>query len=90
MTNKIQQLIKSSGFILCPVCNGEGEVGYFCGHDSSAVCEMCNGDGIVRSLKKQVYNEDSRIPHKTLRCLNFSENKISQFIATILAVNKVK
>jgi hypothetical protein len=53
MTSAIKNLIASSGLLVCPSCNGEGEIGYFCGHESSTNCYLCDGNGIIRSLKKQ-------------------------------------
>lgn len=42
-------MIESTGAIICPRCNGEGEVGY--GHTTEH-CYTCNSDGVVKSLKK--------------------------------------
>jgi len=53
MTNAIKKLILSKGFLICPSCNGEGEIGYFCGHESTTNCYYCAGNGIIRSLKKE-------------------------------------
>jgi hypothetical protein len=53
MTTTIKNLIKSSGFLICPACEGEGEIGYFCGHESTTGCYMCAGHGVIKSLKKQ-------------------------------------
>lgn len=53
MTSTIKSLIRSAGMQVCPACSGEGEVGYFCGHEITTDCIMCNGHGVVRSLKKQ-------------------------------------
>lgn len=55
MTPTIQRIIESTGHLICPRCNGEGEVGYFCGHESTTMCQMCNGEGVVRSLNKQTH-----------------------------------
>ncbi len=53
MTKTIKIIIEESGFLVCPACDGYGEVGYFCGHEKTTDCYMCNGHGVVRSLKKQ-------------------------------------
>jgi DnaJ-class molecular chaperone len=53
MTDTIKKIIKSSGAIICPYCEGEGEIGDFCGHESTRSCYMCAGRGVVKSLKKQ-------------------------------------
>jgi DnaJ-class molecular chaperone len=52
MTDTIRKAILSSGFLICPSCDGEGEIGYFCGHESSSTCYFCAGHGMIRSLKK--------------------------------------
>lgn len=61
MTTKIKQVIESSGFAICPACGGEGDVGYFCGHETTETCHMCAGNGIVRSLKKQKHRKTCSI-----------------------------
>ncbi len=53
MTETCKKIIESAGFLICPFCEGEGEIGYFCGHESSTNCSMCGGEGVVKSLKKQ-------------------------------------
>jgi hypothetical protein len=52
MTTSIKNLLLSQGFLICPSCDGEGEIGYFCGHESSSTCYDCAGHGVIRSLKK--------------------------------------
>ena len=32
MTPEIKKVIESTGAVICPKCDGEGEVGTFCGH----------------------------------------------------------
>lgn len=53
MTDAIKEIILNSGFLVCPSCNGEGEVGYFCGHEISVTCKWCDGHGVIKSTKKQ-------------------------------------
>jgi DnaJ-class molecular chaperone len=53
MTATCKKIIESAGFFICPFCKGEGEIGYFCGHESSTNCYMCGGKGVIKSLKKQ-------------------------------------
>lgn len=53
MTSAVKNLITLNGLLVCPSCSGEGEIGYFCGHDSTANCYLCDGNGIIRSLNKQ-------------------------------------
>jgi DnaJ-class molecular chaperone len=53
MTKEIKQFIKSHGALVCPSCEGEGEVEYFCGHYTTNKCRNCAGKGLVASLKKQ-------------------------------------
>lgn len=53
MNKIIQKIVEESGMLICPACEGEGEVDYWCGHDSTTACIMCAGKGVVRSLKKQ-------------------------------------
>lgn len=52
MTHTIKEIIKSQNLLLCPACDGEGEIGYFCGHDTTTKCYHCAGHGVIRSLKK--------------------------------------
>jgi len=61
MTSAIKKLILSKGFLICPSCDGEGEIGYFCGHESTTNCYYCAGNGIIRSLNKQKQNEKCTI-----------------------------
>jgi len=61
MTNAIIKLIESTGALICPTCDGEGEVGYFCGHDSTTTCYNCEGNGVVKSLKKQKHKKKCSI-----------------------------
>lgn len=58
MTKTIKQLIESTGAIVCPTCNGEGEYGSFCGHETTETCCMCCGRGVVKSLKKVKLRKD--------------------------------
>jgi len=53
VTPTIKKIIKSNGLLICPSCDGEGEIGHFCGHETTEDCYMCDGQGVVRSLKKQ-------------------------------------
>jgi DnaJ-class molecular chaperone len=57
MTNEIKKFIESHGLLICPQCEGEGEVGYFCGHDSTQNCSACGGKGIIKSLNKQLHRK---------------------------------
>lgn len=52
MTSAIKEFIKSQNLLVCPACEGEGEIGYFCGHETTTNCYHCGGNGIIRSLKK--------------------------------------
>lgn len=61
MTNAIKQLIKSSGALVCPSCDGEGEVGYFCGHETTTTCYRCAGKGVIKSLNKQKHRKTCSI-----------------------------
>lgn len=61
MTNSIKKIIKAKGLLICPSCNGEGEVGYFCGHETTTNCYMCNGNGVIKSLKKQKHKKTCSI-----------------------------
>lgn len=47
MTEAIRDVINESGFSVCKTCNGDGEHGYFCGHETIVECADCNGSGIV-------------------------------------------
>lgn len=47
--------------LICPSCEGEGEIGYFCGHETTSHCYDCQGRGIIRSLKKQKHKKDCMI-----------------------------
>jgi len=53
MTSVIKDFIKSQNLLVCPVCDGEGEISYFCGHETTTNCYHCAGNGMIRSLKKQ-------------------------------------
>ena len=53
MTPAIKNLITSQGLLICPACDGEGEIGYFCGHESTSHCYRCDGQGIIKSLNEQ-------------------------------------
>lgn len=61
MTNAIKKLIEKSGLQICPSCGGEGEVGYFCGHEITVSCYMCAGNGIILSTKKQKHSKKCTI-----------------------------
>ena len=61
MTDSIRKLIESNGLLMCPSCDGEGEVGYFCGHETTENCYMCGGQGIIRSLKKKRHRKTCSI-----------------------------
>jgi hypothetical protein len=58
MTPEIKKLIIANGAIVCPECNGEGEIDYFCGHETTQYCHWCAGRGIVKSLKRQTQKKD--------------------------------
>jgi hypothetical protein len=58
MTPEIKDLIKHTGNLVCPYCDGGGEVGTFCGHESTETCRMCAGKGIVKSMDKQTHRKD--------------------------------
>jgi len=57
MTVEIKNLIASQGFLICPSCDGNGEISYFCGHESTTNCRWCGGNGIVKSIQKQKHNK---------------------------------
>ena len=61
MTPEIRRIVKNAGYLICPSCDGEGEVGYFCGHETTTTCHWCGGKGAVRSLVKQKNREPCRI-----------------------------
>jgi len=61
MTRFIKDFIKSQNLLVCPSCDGEGEVGYFCGHESTTNCYHCDGNGMIRSLKKVKQRKECRI-----------------------------
>jgi len=63
MTSTIKKLIDSQGLLMCPMCDGEGEVGYFCGHETTTYCYHCGGKGIIRSLNKQKQSKVCIICH---------------------------
>ena len=51
MTSAIKQFIESKGVLICPNCDGEGEIGDWCGHESTRTCSHCAANGIIQSLK---------------------------------------
>lgn len=61
MTNTIKGIIENSGVLVCPSCNGFGEIDYFCGHESSRQCTMCAGHGVIHSTKKQRHSKKCSI-----------------------------
>jgi hypothetical protein len=61
MTNTIESIIKNSGLQVCPSCDGDGCVEYFCGHDTTSSCYMCAGNGVIRSTRKQKHSKKCRI-----------------------------
>jgi DnaJ-class molecular chaperone len=61
MTTSIKNILLSRGFLICPSCDGEGEVDYFCGHESSSTCYDCAGHGVILSLKKVKQRKDCTI-----------------------------
>lgn len=61
MTNAIKKIIESGGLLVCPSCDGEGEIGYFCGHESTTTCYKCEGDGVVFSTKRQKRSKKCQI-----------------------------
>jgi len=52
-----ESIVESAGFLICPYCEGNGKIGYFCGHESSTNCYMCAGGGVVKSLNKQKHRK---------------------------------
>jgi hypothetical protein len=61
MTSTIKSIVESAGFLICPHCEGNGEIGYFCGHESYTNCYMCAGEGVVKSLNKQKHRKTCSI-----------------------------
>jgi len=61
MTETIKRIIESIELRICPSCHGEGEIGYFCGHESTTNCYMCDGKGVIKSLKKQKHRRTCSI-----------------------------
>jgi len=61
MTDTIKQIVESAGYLICPTCEGEGEVGYFCGHETTVTCKDCDGHGAVRSLARQTHRRTCHI-----------------------------
>lgn len=50
MTKEIRELIeKETNYTVCSDCDGEGEIDYFCGHESSTYCHKCKGTGLILS-----------------------------------------
>jgi len=50
MTKEIKELIeKKTKYTVCPSCDGEGEIDYFCGHESWTYCQKCEGTGLILS-----------------------------------------
>jgi len=47
-----------NGAIVCPSCDGEGEVGSFCGHETIESCFWCAGKGMVKSLNRQIHRKN--------------------------------
>jgi len=58
MTPEIKKLIESTGAVICPKCDGEGDLNSFCGHETTENCYWCAGRGVVKSLKKQTHKKD--------------------------------
>lgn len=49
MTSEIKDLIESeTDYKVCPTCDGEGEVSYFCGHYTETICSKCGGTGLIK------------------------------------------
>jgi hypothetical protein len=61
MTDAIGNILKENGLLICPSCRGEGEIGYFCGHETTTMCYMCAGNGVIRSTKKQKHRKPCSI-----------------------------
>lgn len=61
MTIAIRNLIETCGLLVCPYCEGEGDIQTFCGHESTETCRMCAGRGIIKSLKKQKHKKTCSI-----------------------------
>lgn len=59
--NMIEKIVRASGFLFCPDCNGTGENDYFCGHTVTTDCMMCGGHGVIKSLKKQKHRKQCSI-----------------------------
>jgi hypothetical protein len=53
MTKELKKFVEAHGALGCPSCEGEGKIGYFCGHEITKDCSMCAGKGIIVSLKTQ-------------------------------------
>jgi len=53
MTKELKKFVEAHGALVCPSCEGEGKIGYFCGHEITKDCSMCAGKGIIVSLKTQ-------------------------------------
>ena len=58
MTKEIKKLITSNGMLVCPACDGEGEVGYFAGHETTINCSMCGGHGMIAAQSKETENKE--------------------------------
>jgi hypothetical protein len=61
MTPTIKSIIESAGFLICPYCEGSGEVDDFCGHTITSNCLKCAGEGVVKSLNKQKHRKTCTI-----------------------------
>jgi len=57
MRDSIKKIIESTGLMVCPACEGEGELNYFCGHESTSDCYHCSGRGVIRSLNKEKHSK---------------------------------
>lgn len=74
MTSAIKSLIEAGGVLICPACDGDGEVGYFCGHDTFTDCHHCDGHGVIRSLNKQKHRKPCVICEGR-KCLGGCDNR---------------
>ena len=61
MTKAIRTVIEKNKLLVCPSCDGEGEVGYFCGHETTTECRWCGGKGVIRSTKRQKQSKECDI-----------------------------
>lgn len=63
MTRTIRNIVEALGLQICPTCDGEGEIGYFCGHETTTNCYMCDSAGVIRSQTKVKRSKKCDICH---------------------------